>query len=129
MLKKCISMRDARARRQRIGVIYFEETSDERKKKRLVVVLFLSAFLATLLVFVFWPATARADALKGDPFTDGNADAATVKPKITVERKEITLDEAKANNKQTIKILVSDTDDCYSSTGIWVQYDSMLTVS
>ena len=101
----------------------------KERKKSLIIVLFLSAFLAALLVFVFWPVTARADALKGVAFTGGNPDEATVKPKITVSQKTIDLAEAKANGTATVTISVSDAAGSYCYTGLWVKYDSRLTLS
>ena len=99
----------------------------KEKKKWMSVGWFLGVFLMSLLAIAFLPGTAHADALKGPEYSGGgDADAATVRPSISLSQEKITLSEAM--NNVTIYLTISGADYKYCSTGFYIKYDSNLTL-
>ena len=104
------------------------------KSKILTIVIAVVMVFAMSPMIAMTPMTAQADtsdyAAKGQPYDrDGDADVATVKPYLILDR--VTLENvpsSSADRSITINLDVSGANKMYCETGIHIKYDQRLTL-
>ena len=87
-----------------------------------------SAFAALALSAVAVSATSVSAFAVTGYTSNGTGANSEVKPTVTISHETISLDEAKANPKRTVKISVSGAAGKYAPTGLHIDYDQRLTL-